>query len=262
MEPDRNSHQLPQDNTQLQAETTSPHSCNSRKGLGRFFLQDGVNRRSFLRHASFFTATSVIAGMIGSPFGSSKKGDIAQAKESAWGKNRAKDFEYIKFRQRAFQVRVQAAQNNQQIEIPPHPTNGDEERYANKIATDTRGLPHNQRGEVDLKAYESLAKALKTQNPDDYERIILGGARKLVNPQGPLAISLEGINASQISVPPPPTLDSAEQAAEAVELYWQALLRDVPFHRFDRDENILAAIAELNSLSSFRGPKQNGIVTP
>ncbi|OCQ99075.1 twin-arginine translocation pathway signal protein [Nostoc sp. MBR 210] len=262
MEPDRNSHQPPQDNTQLQTETTNSHSRNSRKRLGRFFLGDGVNRRSFLSHASLFTATSVIAGMIGSPFGSSKKGDIVQAKEIPWGKNRAKDFEYIKFRQRAFQVRLQAAQNNQQIEIPPHPTNGDEERYANKIATDTRGLPHNQRGEVDLKAYESLAKALKTQNPDDYERIILGGARKLVNPQGPLAVSLEGINASQISVPPPPTLDSAEQAVEAVELYWQALLRDVPFHRFDRDENVLAAIAELNSLSSFRGPKQNGVVTP
>jgi hypothetical protein len=262
MEPDRNSHQIPQENTQVQNETASPHSRNSRKRLGRFFLGDGVNRRSFLRNASFFTATSVIAGVIGSPFGSSKKEDIVQAQQIASSRNGFKDFEYTKFRQRAFQVRVQAAQNNQQIEIPPHLTNGDEERYANKIATDTRGLPHNQRGEVDLKAYESLTKALKTQNPDDYERIILGGARKLVNPQGPLAVSLEGINASQISVPPPPTLDSAEQAAEAVELYWQALLRDVPFHRFDKDENVLAAIAELNSLSSFRGPKQNGIVTP
>lgn len=260
MQPDHNSPQPPQEDTQVQIETINSQSRTSGKKRGRRFWRNGVSRRSFLSHASLFTATSVVTGMISSSFSSSKKGDTAQAREIGRGRNR--DFNYIKFRQQAFQVRLQAAQNNQQIDIPPHPTNGDEERYGNKIATDTRGLPHNQIGEVDLNAYDSLIKALTTQNPDDYEKIILGGTRKLVNPQGPLAISLEGINASQIAVPPPPTLDSAEQAAEAIELYWQALLRDVPFHRFAQDPNVAAAIAELNSLPAFRGPKQNGFVTP
>lgn len=221
------------------------------------------SRRSFLGHAGIFTAASVVTGVVGSSFSSSSRRNIVQAKEVLRAQEIAsRQFNYIRFRQKAFQVRVEAAQANLQIEIPPHPTNGDEERYPNKIATDTRGLPHNQRGEVDLKAYDSLIRALTTLNPNDFENIILGGTRKLVNPQGPLAISLEGINASQIAVPPPPPLDSAARAAEAVELYWQALLRDVPFHRFQDDPNVSAAIAELNNLSAFYGPKQNGVVTP
>ncbi len=220
------------------------------------------SRRSFLGHAGIFTAASVVTGVVGSSFSSSSRRNIVQAKEVLRPQQVASNqFNYIRFRQKAFQVRVEAAQANLQIPIPPHPTNGDEERYPNKIATDTRGLPHNQRGEVDLKAYDSLIRALTTLNPNDFENIILGGTRKLINPQGPLAISLEGINASQIAVPPPP-LDSAARAAEAVELYWQALLRDVPFHRFQDDPNVAAAIAELNNLSAFYGPKQNGVVTP
>jgi hypothetical protein len=238
------------------------NNATHKKRIG-LFLNKGVSRRSFLGQASLFSATSIVTGILGSSFFSSKNRDIAQAQESyRLPRNFGREFNYVRFRQRAFQVRVQAAQNNQQIEIPPHPTNGDEERYQNKIATDTRGLPHDQRGEVDLKAYNSLIKALTTQNPDDFEKIILGGTRKLVNPQGPLAVSLEGINAVQIALPPPPTLDSVEQAAEAVELYWQALLRDVPFQNFDKDPNVAAAIAELNSLPGFQGPKVNGSVTP
>ncbi len=256
MQSNHNSPQSHQENTQAPSNTTSK----KRQGI---FLSKGVSRRSFLGHASLFSATSIVTGIIGANFSSSQNGDIVQAQESfGRPRNFGREFNYVKFRQQAFQVRVEAAQNNRQIEIPPHPTNGDEERYANKIATDTRGLPHDQRGEVDLKAYDSLIKALTTQNPQDFENIILGGTRKLVNPQGPLAVSLEGINATQISVPPPPTLDSVEQAAEAVELYWQALLRDVPFHNFDKDPNVATAIAELNSLPGFKGPKVNGSVTP
>ncbi|MFQ4143579.1 vanadium-dependent haloperoxidase [Chlorogloeopsis sp. ULAP02] len=260
MQPDRNSHQASQEDRQVQNETTNLQSRGTGRKRGRFLLGSGVTRRSFLGHTGIFTVTSVVAGVVGSSF--SKKKGIVQAQEIAQAGNPVRQFNYVQFRQKAFQVRLEAARANQQIEIPPHPTNGDEERYSNKIATDTRGLPHNQQGEVDLKAYDSLIRALTTQNPDDYENIILGGARKLVNPQGPLAISLEGINASQVGIPPAPTLDSPEQAVEAVELYWQALLRDVPFHRFEDDPKVSAAIAELNNLSAFKGPKQNGSVTP
>ncbi|MBD2434677.1 MULTISPECIES: vanadium-dependent haloperoxidase [Fischerella] len=262
MQLDPNSDQVPQENIQLPSETTNTKSRATGRRRRRRLFAGSVSRRSFLGHAGIFTAASVVAGVISSPLSSKNRGDIVQAQEITQGKKPVRRFNYIQFREKAFRVRVQAAQANQQIEIPPHPTNGDEERYPNKIATDTRGLPHNQRGEVDLKAYDSLIKALTTLNPDDYENIILGGTRKLVNPQGALAISLEGINASQIAVPPPPTLDSPEQAAEAVELYWQALLRDVPFHKFEDDPNVAAAIAELNNLSAFQGPKQNGVVTP
>jgi hypothetical protein len=207
------------------------------------------------------TATGVVAGVMSPLLSSKTKGGIVQAQDTA----RVRQFNYEQFRQKAYQVRVQAAKNLLETDIPPHPTNGDEERYPNKIGTDTRGLPHDERGEVKLEAYNSLTKALTTQNPDDYENIILGGARKLVNPQGPLAISLEGTNAALIPVPPPPTLDSAERAAEAVELYWQALLRDVSLDKFQDntdDPKVLAAVEDLNKLSAFYGPKQNRYVTP
>jgi hypothetical protein len=62
---------------------------------------------------------------------------------------------------------------------------------------------------------------------------------------------------------PAPALDTAEEAGEAVELYWMALLRDVPFTEFNGDAGIAQAAADLSALSDFRGPKNNASqVTP
>jgi hypothetical protein len=61
---------------------------------------------------------------------------------------------------------------------------------------------------------------------------------------------------------PPPAFASAEQAAEIAELYWMALLRDVHFNEYSTDAGAAAAAAELSGLSDFRGPKENGEVTP
>ncbi|MBO3462570.1 MAG: vanadium-dependent haloperoxidase [Aetokthonos hydrillicola CCALA 1050] len=237
--------------SQNQATTTSKRSIFSR------------GRRAFLGRAGLLTATAtgIVSGAIASPFSGKKRQDIVQAKDIVGLVN----FDYAGFSRKAYDVRIQAARQELDFGVPPHPTNGDEERYPNKIATDTRGLPHNERGEVNLDAYKSFIKALQTRNPDDFENIILGGTRKLVSPQGPLALSLLGLNAAQIQIPVPPTLDSAEQAGEAVELYWQALLRDVSFEKFQDntdDPKVLAAVEDINKLSVFGGPKQNGRVTP
>ena len=102
----------------------------------------------------------------------------------------------------------------------PPSTNGDEARYQNKIGSDTRGLPHDKRGEVDQAAWQALFTACQSGDPADFEKILLGGSRKLVNPIGPQAVSLSGINATQIGIPPAPALASAERAGEAVEVYW------------------------------------------
>jgi hypothetical protein len=260
MQPDPNSHQSSEPDAQANSEIDKlkQPSVASKRLFG-----SSASRRSFLGRAGLFSAASVVAGVLGSPFSSKNGGDIVQAQDSNRRYHRA--FDYNRFVDKAYRVRVEAARLERSVPIPPHPTNGDEERYSNKIGSDSRGLPHNRLGEVNLEAYNSLTKALRTQNPNDYENIILGGSRKLVNPQGPLAISLEGINAAQIAVPAPPALASAERAAEAVELYWQALLRDVPLSKFqDNTDNpkVLAAVEDLNKLSAFRGAKQNGRVTP
>ncbi len=217
-----------------------------------------VGRRSFLGHASLFTAASAVTSVLGPSLVSKSGEGAANAEVIAAHAGE-------KFPTKAYQVRVAAADFCRQAAIPPHPTNGDEAKYPNKIATDTRGLPHNKLGEVDLKAYQSVINALKSGDPNEYEKIILGGQRKLVQPLNPLAVSLTGLNASQLAIPVPPTLDSAEQAAEFVEIAWQSLLQDVPFNEFRNDTTnplILAAVQDINRLSAFKGPKQNGRVTP
>ena len=169
------------------------------------------------------------------------------------------------FKRRAFEVREVCARNNEKIPIAPHPTNGDEARYTNKIGSDSRGLAHDKRGEVEQAAWQALYAACQSGDPADFEKIPLGGTRKLVNPVGTQAVSLSGINPTQIAIPAAPALASAERGGEAVEVYWQSLLRDVPLTELRDDtsnRDVLAATEELNKLADFRGPKSGGRVTP
>jgi hypothetical protein len=162
----------------------------------------------------------------------------------------------------AFNLRVEVAERQKDLPLADHPTNGDEERYPNKIASFTKGLPHNNLGEVDLNAYNALLRAVSTGQPADYEAIPLGGPRKLINPQAGLAFELEGPDSHSLTMPAPPAFASAEAAGEMVELYWQSLLRDVSFSDYDSNPLVARAAAELSKLSDFRGPKINGQVTP
>ncbi|MGH9650886.1 MAG: vanadium-dependent haloperoxidase, partial [Terriglobales bacterium] len=66
----------------------------------------------------------------------------------------------------------------------------------------------------------------------------------------------------QFATAPSPALASAERAAEAVELYWHALLRDVNFTDYAGNALALQACTELSSLGAFTGPRQGGQVTP
>jgi hypothetical protein len=171
-----------------------------------------------------------------------------------------------KFLRQTYKLRVEIARANLHAGIPLHPNNGDEARYATKIGSDTRGLPHNERGEVDLAAYDKLLHALSTQDPADFEQVPLGGTRKLAGPLGTLALNTTGLAPHQVTVPAAPALASAEKAAEIVESYWQSLLRDVPFAEYRGDtsnELVLAAANELDGLQGYTGPRDaNGRVTP
>lgn len=170
-------------------------------------------------------------------------------------------------RDQAYRIRHNAALAQRDLWIPAHPSNGDEERYPNKIGTFTKGLPHNQLGEVDVNAYNAFIGAMSSGSPADMEKIPMGWPdpakqRKLVDPQAGLAFSLEGSDAQVFTFPAPPAFDSAEEAGELVELYWQALLRDVPFTQYDTHPLVQAACDDLSKLSDFHGPKIEGRVTP
>ena len=111
-------------------------------------------------------------------------------------------------------------------------------------------------------AYQAFLTACDTGTPSDFALIPLGGTSKLVDPQGGLAYDLEGTDSGQLTVPPAPRLASAHRAGEAVEDYWMALARDVPFSQYGAEHITAAAIVELNTLSHFEGPTVNAEVTP
>jgi hypothetical protein len=164
--------------------------------------------------------------------------------------------------ERSFQIRFKAAVGERNVQIPPQNNNGDEARYATFIGNFSQGLPHNSIGEVDPTAYQALLTAVTSGKSSDFANIPLGGNVKLAGPQGGLAFDLEGRDSGQLSIPPSPTLAGAERAGEMVEDYWMALARDIPFSQYGNESITAAAIADLDKLSLFRGPKVNGQVTP
>ena len=165
-------------------------------------------------------------------------------------------------RHRAFVIRRDAAIYQRDAPQAPSISNGDEDLYANRIASFTKGLPHNDLGEVDLNAYNAYLQALNSGQWADFEAIPLGGTSKLSNPQSAYCFSMEGADAAAVPSPPAPAFASAQAAGEMVEDYWQALTRDVPFSQYGSDPTIAQAVADFNKLSDYRGPKVNGQVTP
>jgi hypothetical protein len=177
---------------------------------------------------------------------------------------------------RCFAIRLGTANEEARIPVPPHTTNGDEERYPDKCGTYSKGILQDGIGLVNLNAFQTFKRALTTGNPVDFENIIMGGTRTLNGPQGGLAFGLEGSDAVQfgnapcpdnqenaVIVPPAPALASAAYGTELVELYWASLLRDVAFTDYISDATAAEAAQELSDMPSYAGPRDsNGHVTP
>lgn len=164
--------------------------------------------------------------------------------------------------ERAFDTRLAAARRTRSLGVARQRTNGDEKAFPEGRASFSKALPHDELGHVDPGAYAVLLRALETGLRADFESIPLGGYAKLANPQAALAFDLLGPDGCQLELPPPPGLKSAELAAEMVEDYWHALLRDVPFAHYDSHPLVAKATEDLSRLSGFAGPKQGGGVTP
>jgi len=147
-------------------------------------------------------------------------------------------------------------------EVPrPAAANGEERDYP-YLATFGKGLPHNALGEPDPRVCRQLIRILNSRELDKLEALPLGGVRPLRNPASGLAYDLEGRDSHLCRMPAAPRMDSPRHSAEMVELYWQAILRDVPFTTYSTDPLAAAAAAELSRLSDFRGPRAAGQVTP
>lgn len=163
----------------------------------------------------------------------------------------------------AFKLRYGAAIINLFQPLPDHPNNGDDLLYANRLNSYTKGLPHDANGLVDPAAYDALLKALGSGENDDFEAIPMGvGEVKLRNPHAAYTYFMEGKDSHTYTMPAAPAFDSAWQAAEATEVLWQAVTRDVPFANYATDSLIKSATKDLSRMSDYRGPSENGKVTP
>ena len=126
----------------------------------------------------------------------------------------------------------------------------------------SKALPHDDLGHPDPAAVAALVHACTTGDPDDFAAIPLGGVQPLRNPQGGLAFEVCGYDSHQTIVPPAPAFASAWRAGEMVEIYWAALLRDVPFAAYETHPLVARACDDLSALGDFRGPQDGGVVTP
>ncbi|MEM7785301.1 MAG: vanadium-dependent haloperoxidase [Planctomycetota bacterium] len=114
-----------------------------------------------------------------------------------------------------------------------------------------KGLKHSEDGSVDQESFRDFVNSfLALDLTGDAEPLaglgIPAGNRKWVNPQSGWAVDTEMSDPCFHKIPAPPKLDSNEITAEAVELYWMGLLRDIPFAHWNSDANVQDAITELN----------------
>lgn len=167
-------------------------------------------------------------------------------------------------RSAAYLARINAAlAQRAQFECSDTP-NGDEESLPANIGSFSKGLAHNELGEVSPSAYQTLVIALRSNTRSLLATVPMGTTppTRLIAPFQGFAYSLAGPDPQGVPCPAPPTFSSAEAAAEMVECYWLALTRDVPYAAYDSDPTIAAACADLNRQPGYRGPRTAGQVTP
>src|ERR1700704_5058157 len=157
-------------------------------------------------------------------------------------------------RERAsFDYRTDTA-TSELINVGQLPDNGDATRFTDFSGSYSKALKHDALGVPNAASWLSLRHALTTGEFSDFENIIVGtpggGPNSKNNcPQGALAFDLEGRDSHATVIPPAPSVASAQTAAEEVEHYWAALLRDVPFSQYPTSALAAEAAADMQGRS-------------
>jgi len=121
---------------------------------------------------------------------------------------------------------------------------------------------------VNQTSWASFIKALTSGAFSDSQNIIVGSPGSpnftgtLNGPMAAFAFDLEGLDSHATAIPPAPSISSAQAAAEGVEHYWGALIRDVPFIQCDTDSTVAQACADMNNLSFVKSAANNSIPYP
>ena len=240
-------------------ETGAENGNSNRKSAAR---GNGYGRREFLGRAIGVTALSIVGlRTVSGKSGEAGVAETAKPGVAETGPEGSLLARALKRREAAYKIRCDAAIFEKSQPLALHPDNGDEKLFENKIGSYSKGLPHNEVGEVDPNAYRQLLAALESEDPAEFEAIPMIGGLKLADPQAAYCFEMEGADSHRLGMLPAPAFGSAWAAGEMVELYWRALLRDVPFIKYSSDPLAAQAAADLSAMSDFRGPKADGAVT-
>ncbi len=184
--------------------------------------------------------------------------------------------------QLAFSVRVGAACQQTTVQPPfyiENNNNGDETNVADYAGQFTKLLQHDPTTSaltlLGQQQYDKLVKALNTGLQADFNAINLsnGIQRLLLNPQAALTWTMQGIDSSLPPMAIAPSVTSPVAAAEMLEVYLQAICRDVLFKDYGTGQNSdkaadggsitqKAASVLTALLPNYNGPTDNGSVTP
>jgi hypothetical protein len=120
----------------------------------------------------------------------------------------------------------------------------------------SKTLPHDANGVADASAMKQFEAATESGRIGDWEALPVKNEIRLVNPLAAYAWESDPLAKDVIRLPPFPKLDSIELAEQALELYWMALLRDVPLWDYARNSLVREA------LSGLRKTTLNANATP
>lgn len=142
-------------------------------------------------------------------------------------------------------------------------------------------LPHNKYGEVDTSAYRKFERTciqIEAGMPINFEEVPKGpvndpdqnsfescaapvltkSAAKFTSPMAGASTETHGLDPKVVDMLPAPGCRSISAAAEMVELYWMALLRDAPLLAFQQDRTAPDAGCADISAHDGNGPNKLG----
>jgi hypothetical protein len=217
---------------------------------------DGCDWTTVFSKAAPFDLTAIFVELNAGAFGQVPSPGVAafdSLNTPETGRSRRTDERRLSARE----VREEAAGLAASRRHDEHANNNDEVNYPTRslIGNYSKSLKHDSLGDPDPASYGTLLRALESRDPADFEEIQLApppspplaGPIKLTNPQAGLAFDVEGPDAQELTMPPAPRFDSEQTAHEMGELYWMAVLRDLPFISYPTSGNAQQAIASLNN---------------
>ena len=235
-------------------------SITSKKGrrLGEGDQPADPSRRSFLGKVGGVAALAAAAGSIPLEPLLGGKSSVAEASVVPYDSaaRAAASFNYRKNTATA-----------EDINVGVQPDNGDATRFTDFSGSYSKPLLHDALGVPNAASWLSMKNALAAGTFAALQGITVGTPgggpnSKLNGPAVALALDLEGLDSHAVVIPPAPSVTSAETAAEEVEHYWAALLRDVPFADYPSNSVVAAAVQDMNKLSFLKSSANNEFPFP